>query len=276
MRSRWFVALLSFVVAVQVSVGADVTIVTTMSIQGAPAGAMDPANPPKMTLRVKGMKMRTDTDAGGMSMGSIADVSAKQMIILNGAEKSARILDASTPAASGAPGVTIPKLNPVIKPTGQKRTIDGVVCDEYSFTMAMEMAAMSGGMQLPPEAAEMMKDVRMLFDGSFWVAKSGPGVDEVVAFTRASLAAGLPSLMAASMPGLSGGMDELMAAAAKLEGVTYLTEMTMRVEGSGQLAEMMRQQQGQGMKMTMKVTSVSTDPIPDSMFAVPDGYKVIK
>lgn len=274
MSKRWGAALLAFVVAIQISLGADVTVVTTMSMEGAPAGMMTGANAPRMTLRIKGTKMRNDMEGTGPSVTAIADVAAKQITLLNGQDKTARVLDGKTRTPPEAGGLSVPRLNPTLKPTGQKRTIDGVPCDEYSLTMSMNMAEATAGAQVPAEAAQMMKDVRMLFSGSLWVATTGPGAAEVMAFMKASEEADLAGIMATSMPGMSSGMEQMMAVAGRIQGINYLTEMTMTVEGSGPMVEMMRQ--SSGIKMTMKVESVSTETIPDSAFAVPADYTTIK
>jgi len=48
----------------------------------------------------------------------------------------------------------------------------------------------------------------------------------------------------------------------------------MTFEGTGQLVQVMK---GMGpMKITQRVTAVSTDPLPDDLFAVPAGYEVVK
>jgi hypothetical protein len=44
----------------------------------------------------------------------------------------------------------------------------------------------------------------------------------------------------------------------------------MTLEGTGQMAQMMSQMGG--MTFTTKVTAITTDPIPDSKFALPEGY----
>jgi hypothetical protein len=69
------------------------------------------------------------------------------------------------------------------------------------------------------------------------------------------------------------GMDKMMKAISSMNGMTYLTEMSMTVEGSGQMADMMKQ--AGPMKITVKVTSVKTDAIADDQFTVPADYKVV-
>jgi len=56
--------------------------------------------------------------------------------------------------------------------------------------------------------------------------------------------------------------------------MTYMSEMTITIDGTGQIAEMM-QQMGP-MKITTKVTSINTDPISDDLFKVAEGYSMIK
>jgi len=65
-----------------------------------------------------------------------------------------------------------------------------------------------------------------------------------------------------------------MKAMADLQGLAYLTEMTINIEGTGQMADMMRQMGA--MKVTTKVNSINTDAISDDLFKVPEGYTVIK
>ena len=44
----------------------------------------------------------------------------------------------------------------------------------------------------------------------------------------------------------------------------------MTMEGTGQMAQMMSQMGS--MTFTTRVTAITTDPIPDSKFALPEGY----
>ena len=87
--------------------------------------------------------------------------------------------------------------------------------------------------QMPPEAAEMMKDVKMAMNGSIWVAKSAPGVAEFMAFNKAALTRSCSRPSTGMKPGQSGGMDKLMDGAAVGARLPYLTEMTMAFEGTG-------------------------------------------
>jgi hypothetical protein len=72
----------------------------------------------------------------------------------------------------------------------------------------------------------------------------------------------------------AGGFDRLMSTFSGGSGLPYLTEMSMSFEGTGPMVEMMKQVGA--MKMTNKVTDVSTASLADDLFAVPADYKVVK
>src|SRR5918992_372227 len=121
--------------------------------------------------------------------------------------------------------------------------------------------------QVPPEAAAMMKDVKMMMDGSIWIARSAPGASEFSAFNKAALESKLLGAVAGMTPGKSGPMDKLIEAWAAAPGLPYLTEITMQFEGTGPMVDAMKQMGG--MKMVQKIASVSTDAVADDIFAIP-------
>lgn len=258
---------------------ADVTIVQSTTIEGGMA-AMGGANmSPRLTTRVKGMKSRTDIDSGPVQVATITDLTAKQVVILRPDQKTATYVATTPPAGTGNPSpaapprITLPDVQVTIKPTGKSQVIDGIKCDEYAFTSSMNMGEM-GGPQMPAEAAAMMKDMKMNMAGSMWVAKDVPGAAEYMAFQKAATSAE----MAAAVAGASGmnipGMDKMMKAMGEVNGMAYLTEMTMTVEGTGPMADMMKQMGA--MKITTRTSSVTTDAVADDVFTVPADYKVIK
>ena len=281
---RWLVTTLAVLVC-SAALRADVTIVQTTTVEGgmaamaAQAGAGNMS--PKLTTRVKGQKTRTDVETGPITVATIIDLATKQVIILRPDQKTATMVSVTAPAAAagttpGAAPATPPvtmKLDASVTPTGKSQVIDGLKCDEYKFTTRMNMGEMTGR-QVPPEAAAMMAGVTMVMDGSMWVAKEAPGAAEFLAFQK-SAASGE---MASAAMGASGvnipGMEKLMKAMSEVQGLTYLTEMTINIEGSGQIADMMKQMGA--MKVTTKVNSVTTEAISDDLFKVPEGYSVIK
>jgi len=256
---------------------ADVTLVQTTTIEGGMAqmAASSGQNiSPTITTRIKGSKMRTDVVAGPVNVSTIVDLAAKQVIILRADQKTATIVATPAPAAASAPPAQGPTLGASVKPTGKTQTIDGVKCDEYTFTTSVDMSSMGSSGQMPPEAAAMMKGVKIVVAGSAWMAKDAPGASEYVAFQKLMASSDMASA-AAAMSGVSiPGMGEAMKAMASANGVTYLNESTVNFEGEGQMVEMMKQMGP--MKVTSKVSSINTDAISDDLFKVPEGYTIVK
>jgi hypothetical protein len=270
---RWCATLVAVLLA-SVPVLADVTITTTITMTGGAAAMAGGAAAPRMVMRIKGNKGRSDVETGSQVTSSIIDLVARQLIMLEPATRTARIIDnASKPASPNAP---MPKIDATTKPTGRSREIDGRQCDEHSIAMSMDMSAIVGASgQMPPEAAEMMKGIRLLMNGSVWVARTGTGMAEYLAFQKALQTANMTGTMAAGVPGFgNAGLDKVMAASSEMTGLPYLTEITMDVEGSGQMVEMMRQMAS--MQITVKVTDVSTDTLSEDVFRVPADFKVVK
>ena len=275
---RWLSTFAVFAVCSAV-VRADVTIVQTMTVEGGMAAMSGQTIAPKTTTRIKGLKARTDMDMPGlnMSMSTIADLVAKQMIILRHDQKTAQVIiapNASTTSTTTAPPIAgTVKMDVSVTPTGKSQVIDGFKCDEFTFTTTMNMSEI-GGPKLPPEAVAMMKGLSMVMKGSMWVTKDAPGAAEYLAYNKALASADLASA-AAGMSGINmPGLDKMTKAMASVNGLAYLTEMTMKIEGTGQMAEMMRQMGD--MKITSKTNSISAETIAEDQFKVPDGYTIVK
>ena len=275
---RWLSTVAVFALCSAV-VRADVTIVQTMTMEGGPAAMTGQTIAPKTTTRIKGLKSRTDIETGAGNMSTIADLMAKQIIILRHDQKTAQVVGATAAGTTSTTTTTAPavtgtmKMDATVTPTGKSQVIDGFKCDEFTFTTTMNMSEM-GGPGVPPEAAAMMKDLSLVMKGSMWVTKDAPGGAEYLAYQKALSSADL----AAAAAGVSGinmpGMDKMMKAMASVNGLAYLTEMTMNIEGSGPMADMMRQMGA--MKMITKTNSISATPISDDLLKVPDGYTIVK
>ena len=276
---RWSATLVVLAVC-SVVVHADVTIVQKTTLEGG-AASKAPGGAPSATItnRIKGGKARNDMDMETSStparISTITDVTARQIIVLDHNQKTARVATAEAnppPAPATAPSATV-KVDGGVTPTGRTRTIDGMGCDEYAFNTSMSMSDL-GGVNMPPETAAAMQGVTMVMKGSFWLVKDAPGVAEYRAHQKAMAAADLASTsMRASglnMP----GMDKVLKAMQSVDGLPVLTVMDMTIDGTGQMADMMRQMGA--MRVTTAVLSVKTDAISDDVFNVPEGYQVIK
>ena len=262
------------------AVSADVTIMTSTSIEGAMAAAAGGAPTPKIVTRIKGNKARTDIDVNGLTTSTIVDLATKQMTLLRHDDKTAQVMDSGSVTVPTPKGpMPVPKIDTTVKPTGQTRDINGVACSEFAVSMTMDMSSMGGRGDMPPEAAAMFKGLTMKMNGSAWVGKDAPGAAEYMTYQAAAAKMALTAVSGAASGGRGGnlmpqGMEKLIAGFAEAPGIPYLTELTMTMEGNSQIAAMMSQM-GQ-MKIISRVTDVSTAAVADSAFVVPADYKMIK
>jgi hypothetical protein len=271
--NRWIGSLAAAVLCSTV-LHADVTVTTATTVEGGLAAMMAGATP-KTVMRIKGMQGRADMETMGRTIASLADLTRKEVIVLRPDDKTAQVITAVTRQQPGTPPATLPQIEGSFAPTGRLQTIDGLKCEEYAFNMTVPMSDMTPGQQMPPQASDMLKDLQMLMKGSIWVAKSAPGAAEYLAFQKAAVEASLSTILAGGVPGApSNGMDRVMKKLTGAEGIPYLTEMNMTIEGGGPAADMMKQMGA--MKITSKVSSISTDPIAADLFVVPPDYKIIK
>lgn len=268
---RWLtIAAITAVWSVQIR--ADVKVTSTATLEG-PMAAMMGGVVPSIVTQIKGNKGRTDISMGEHRMSTITDVDAKQIIVLNDMEKTARVFTAES-MPSAPEGFVMPKIESTLKPTGQTKLIGGAQCEEQVLTLSLSMAEMAGSQKMPPQTAEIMKDVRMSMNGSIWVAKSGPGVAEYVAFHAASGKQNMEAFSRA-LPGLaSSGLGRLMESFTGALGLPYLVEMKMAIEGGGEMAGLLKQ--FGDMKFTSRVTDVSTASLANDVFTIPTDYKLIK
>jgi hypothetical protein len=251
------------------SLSADVTVVQRMTMEGQAAAMMQGASLPTMTMQIKGRKSRSEMEMNGQTMSTIADLDSGQIIVLDATRKTATITTAAS-MAEVMKNAPIPRIDMSMNATGKSQTIDGQACDEHAFSMAVGLGEMAGQMQMSPEAAETLKDVSIRMNGSFWVAKTAPGAAEFMAFTKAAVDSKLLAGMLGGIP----GMDRMMEAASSLTGLPYLTRMTLTFEGSHPMVEMLKQMGG--FTMEQRVQRVSTDPLPDDLFRIPEGYTIEK
>ena len=256
------------------AVRADVTVTSTTTIEGSAPGMAGPGFTPRMVMRIKGLRARSDVEMNGHTQTSITDLAAKEIVVLSHTDKTAQVFGPGQLAAMTKPFV-MPKIEASSKSTGESRAINGAQCDEYAVKMGMNLAEFSASPGMAPEAAAMLKDVRMVISGSMWVARSGPGVADFVAFQKAAADGSMAAAFGAVVPGMqSGGLESVMKALSSISGLPYVTELQLTVEGSGQMVEMLKQ--AGAMKIRNAVTAVSIDPIPDDQFVVPAGYKLVK
>jgi hypothetical protein len=233
---------------------ADVTITSTVSskVMGRDMGGQNVAY-------IKGTKMRHESQ----DRVFILDAASHQMIVLNDKKKEAEILDMAKIQADvqKAAGAGEPKV--AFTPTGQKKTINGTSCDGYTLTITMPMTMGNQSMSIT-------------MTGPAWLAKGAPGSKDYAAFYLAAAKNGMffGSVDQAKQQGAQiKSTTEMYRAFAAAGGMPYESEMEMKFEGTGPMADMMNKMGGMHTKTT--VTAVSTETIPDSKFTVPPGYKTV-
>ena len=101
---------------------ADIGITQSRTVEG-PAAVLTPdAGLPRVTMRIKGMKARTDVETYGHTVTAITDVETQQVMMLRTGSNIARVITPES-AADGAPWQT-PHIDVSLKVTGKSRMID--------------------------------------------------------------------------------------------------------------------------------------------------------
>lgn len=227
---------------------ADVTVTTSISILAAAMTADG-----TMTTYAKGTKVLADSSVAGQNVSVLSDAATKQQWTINHGTKTIEPLDAAK--AMAAMPISFGEAKVSVTPNGQKKEILGRTCEGYTIDISMP-ATISG------------ETIAMRMVGPAWIAKDGAGVAEYKASNKAFAEVGMSTAVLAQGPQGKG-----MAAATKAladAGMVLEQELKMTIEGTGQMAQMIGQ--AAGATITMKVTTITTDPIPDAKFALPEGY----
>jgi hypothetical protein len=227
---------------------ADVTV--TMSISGA---AAQMAISGTTTSWAKGTKFRVDTEMSGQTVTVISDSVTKQQWKIDHATKQIEPLDVK--AAMAALPVSVGEVKAVATPNGQTKEILGRQCKGYTVEVSVPMT-LAG------------ESIVMKMSGPAWIATDGAAVAEFRAAQKVFSDLGMPTSLLSQGPQAK-GMEEIYRVLGQ-QGVVMEQENQMTVEGAGQMAQVMNQMGG--MTFTTKVTAITTDPIPDSKFALPEGY----
>ena len=249
---------------------ADVTVkmVTTGPAMGpAPGGGRAGATSEvPTTYSIKGNKARIDMVMAGHEMSTILDPASHQMISMNPETKEAIVYDLSKLTQQMEQTVKMGEVKVSMTPTGETKQLLGRTCTGYMLSVTMPM----GG------RGDETSQMTVTLGGPIWIAKDAPGTKDFATFCKAAASSGLFSLRAGGggrgNPGMPEiGLATMYKAIGEAGGIPYEQEMQVKLEGSGPMADVMR---GRGpMPPTVtKVTSVSTDPIPDDTFQIPAGY----
>jgi hypothetical protein len=212
-------------------------------------------------LMLKNHYLRRDVVDRGRAYSYLFDLKAREVTVLDHAFKTAQV--------HGLAKVD----NPTVKAkqddvklelskTGKQHSIRHWKCDEHS--LQSDMAT-----QLGTDAAVF----RMV--GSVWLAANTPEQREMSSLREAAGNAdyllGLPS-MAQVSPDQARAIGETIRQLSR-KGILCGLDVQTRYEGSGRMVELARKV---ATRLTVAYLDFSTEKIADSVFLVPDGYRVIK
>ena len=227
--------------AVAAPVSADVTLRMTM-VESDFGGRVT-----SVTEYRKGLKMRTDSSGAAIaSVSTILNLETGLVIMLWHDGKSADVIDYRRMAAP----LRKNEVTQSIMPTTQSRQIAGLPCTVYNVRSSVRMAE---------RMIEMAEPIAIVMEGSMCLVENAPGHAD---FVRLSRAIADRAVVADPQSAIQQQIAEL--------GVPYATELTISLGANVPGAEMHKIG-----THTTEVSSVSTAPIPDSMFEIPADYKVM-
>lgn len=242
--------------AIATPVSADVTL----HLKG--NGRVFGGDTPDSTEYRKGLTLRTDSIASGGTVSTIHDLAAGRVIVLWHFSKTAEVIERQTIAQALA-RAGLSETPPSITPTAESRQIAGWTCIVHNVKSS------SG-----PMAVEMTPALPVVVEGTVCLVKNGPGQAEFAAFYRAIAESVflLDPQRAKEQPAAARATADYYRRMAEL-GVPFATEMTISFGPDGPPPDVMKEA---GNTYRTEVTSVSTAPIPDSMFEIPADYTVVK
>jgi hypothetical protein len=213
-----------------------------------------------MTQHFKQAKLRIDQTSGGRQLSTIVDASVRQMVLLDHEKKQADVIDMASIGESLAK-IGASDVQASVTPTPETRQIAGATCTVYDVKVSVPMKMGNTA-------------VNMVMSGPQCLVKNGPGHADIKAFYAQASEKGffLDPAQAKAQPAVAKAMAEMHKKMADL-GVPFATETNIDMEASGPMAELMKKMRN---TVITEVTTVSTAPIPDSMFEIPAGYKVTK
>ena len=227
---------------------ADVTVTMTVSVNAAQMNISGTT-----TSASKGTKFRVDTEMSGQNLTILSDSATKQQWKIDHNAKQIEPFDPG--AAMAALPVSLGEAKAVVKPTGETKEILGRKCQGYAVEVTLPLTV----------AGETLT---MRMSGPAWITKEGAGLAEFTAAQKAYSDLGMTTSLLAQGPQAK-ALAELSRVLGA-NGVVMEQENQLSMEGTGQMAQVMAQIGG--MTMVTKVTAITTDPIPDSKFALPEGY----
>lgn len=211
---------------------------------------------------IKGLKMRTDTQAGRKSVSQIFDVDAQKMYMLDHKDKEVQVWDMAAFAAQLSSTIPTDSMQASIKPNGQTKALGGHTAEGHDVEVVVPASA--GGMPIP---------IRL--SGTTWIAKGAPGSADYAAFYQGAAEKGWifgDPRAAQGSPGQAKALAQMYLEFARIGGLPLETVVNIKMDGGGAMGGLMSKIGG--MQMTTTMDSVETGPVDDGQFQPPADYKV--
>jgi hypothetical protein len=300
-------ALFTVMVAASLTASADFSYTTTQKITGGTMAGMMGANAERTSkLYYKGQKMMTATGDTAIIM----DFAAQTITTVDNAQKTYRVRKFSDVAAASP---TASDLTFDIKETGQKKVVNGFNASEMILTVAMDMDAGRGGpptkIQMEMDlwiASDVpgLGDMRDFYQKNLanfpWAAMTGGGSNPAMQKAMAQMERKMAELKGVAVERI------IRMKSAGGAGALQMPQMTPQQQAQMQAAmAKLQQMQSQGgpaaaaaqqamgrmgamsggatpgsasgagymMEMTIEASDFSSASLPDSVLAVPAGYK---
>lgn len=230
----------------------------TMVVEQGAASGRQPKTAWAKTVRIKGSKMRVDSDNGSETHVYVYDLEAGKKYRLDEKKKQVFVTDLAKDGERMKGKVMFQSLRKVIKPTGRQLTVSGMACDEYTFDL-----------QAPSPLWHGM-NVILHDHGTVCVTQVIPAGKDVNDFIHEARKKGYLSVEMDFGPSASpigpsfyGEQANVLVLSSTAES-DYEGGVVLDVGGAGSL------------DTRMTVTSINVEPIADRVFEIPADWKMKK
>jgi hypothetical protein len=239
---------------------ADVTLVQKTSVEGLPESmrAQRASMDRPSTLYYKGDKLRTETGTDAVTI-----LDGERLYLIDTKKKTYAATTAERMMAESNPMLSMVDVQTEVsvKPGGKTKTIAGKPAQNWRFTLTMKLAINATGMaQAAPGQPPPGQLPTIRIEGEQWST------------TAAAVPPTARSLRALSMlQSLVGpkGQAALRREFEKIKGLPLELTLTQTVQGVPTPAN------GKPIVTRMTTVSLSEKPLPESLFALPKGYKQV-
>jgi hypothetical protein len=257
---RWMAVVAAGVALAAGPAFADVTITMTQGGKGMGMSGEGPA-----VTYIKGNKMRNEVTMRGSKVVTIFDLDAQRMITLDERKKEAEVWDLAQVRESMGTVATA-DVGVKMTPTGETRQIAGYTAHGYQMMATIDMSSMGG------EEAKGL-GLKSTVSGPVWLSKDAPGQEDYARFYTTMAEKGffvMNPQQAKAQPGQARTMAAMYRQMAEA-GLPLATDIQIKIDAEGPMGAMLAKMGSFSTSST--VTTISTDPLSDDLFAVPAGFK---